>query len=127
MRKLRFVLAVLTSISLISCTTMKAVERPTPSTPNQVAVGDDVRVTTKAGKTYALEITAVAETSMTGREETGKLWRVPFSQIETLEVEKVSAAKSVGLGLGITVLLWGAAILAMGYAMDKAFEDIGSD
>ncbi len=119
----RFLMAVLISINLIGCTTMKAVERPTPSTANEVIVGDDVRVTTKAGKTYELEVTAVAETSMTGREKTGKLWKVPFDQIQTLEVEKVSAAKSAGLGLAVTVLLGIAAVIATGYALEKAFED----
>lgn len=119
----RLLLAVLISIGLIGCTTMKAVERPTPSTPNQVAVGDDVRVTTKVGKTYALKVMSVSETSMAGRDPAGKLWRVPFDQIQSLEVEQISGWKTAGATVAIVLAAMAALLVIALRNLDDEIQD----
>lgn len=119
--------AVFLSACLIGCTSMKAVERPAVSAPSQIIVGDEVRVTTKAGKAYALEITEMADDAMIGRDDAGKLWKVPFEQIQTLEVEKLSAGKTAGAtfaGVGVAAV----ALFVLGaIAFGKAIEDAGED
>lgn len=119
--------AVLLSACLIGCTSMKAVERPTVAAPSQVVVGDEVRVTTKAGKIYALEVTEMAVDAMIGRDDAGKLWKLPFEQIQTLEVEKLSAGKTAGAtfaGLGVAaVALYVLGAIAFGKAIEDASDD----
>ena len=119
--------AVLLSACLIGCTSMKAVERPTVAAPSQVVVGDEVRVMTKAGKTYAIEVTEMAVDAMIGRDDAGKLWKVPFEQIQTLEVEKLSAGKTAGAtfaGLGVAaVALYVLGAIAFGKAIEDASDD----
>ncbi|HEY1077294.1 MAG TPA: hypothetical protein VGE51_11445, partial [Fontimonas sp.] len=63
------------------------------------------------------------EASITGREEGGKLWRVPFNQIDALEVRKVSAGKTVGLGLGVLAAIWIAAALVLYVGLKGASSD----
>lgn len=123
----RAAMAVLLSVCLIGCTSMKTVERPAISASEQVVIGDEVRVTTKVGKTYALEITEMADDAMTGRDDAGKLWKVPFDQIQTLEAEKISAGKTAGgtfAGVGVVaVVLFVLGAIAFG----KAIEDAGEN
>lgn len=119
----RTIVALMLSICLIGCTSMKAVEVPTATSTAQVEAGDKVRVTTKVGRVYALEISKMADDSMTGRDEAGKLWKVPFDQIQTIEVEKVNAGKTAGAtfaGIGLAAI----ALFVLGtIAFGKAMED----
>lgn len=119
--------AIFLSVCLIGCTSMKAVETPTSATPAQVVAGDQVQVTTKAGKLYVLEITEVSDDAMLGRDEAGKLWKVPFDQIQTLEVEKISAAKTAGAtfaGVGVVaVVLFVLGAIAFGKAIEEAGDN----
>lgn len=120
-------MALVLSVCLVGCTSMKTVEAPATTAPSQVEKGDAVRVTTKAGHTYALEITAVSDTAMTGRDDTGKLWKVPFDQIQTLQVEQISAARTAGAtagGIGIVaVTLYVLGAIAFGKALDEWGEN----
>lgn len=106
---------------------MKTIERPTPSTPTQVIAGDEVRITTKAGRTYDLNVTQTSEDSIVGRDDSGKLWKVPFDQIQTLEVEEISTAKTAGAALA-GVSLTAVTLFILGtVAFGMAIESAGGD
>lgn len=107
----RMVMVVWTLVCFTGCTSMRAIEDPAPEhIREQVKVGDEIRVVATDGTTYDLEVTQVAEDSLTGKTESGKRYRVPYSAIVSIEVSKVSAAKTGGTLSAVALVLYAAAI-----------------
>ncbi|SFF61179.1 hypothetical protein SAMN04488120_11245 [Fontimonas thermophila] len=132
-RLLRTAIVIVTAFCLAGCTTMRAVEAPASAlsasakTSDQVKVGDRVELYTRAGHFYALKVVSMDESSLVGRDENGKHWRVPFDQIERMQVQRIDALKTAGaVGAGL-VVLWAAAIAAFAYAVKHAFDDLGQN
>ena len=66
----------------------------------QVKVGDDVSVAAANGKTYLLTLTEVDGEKIVGIGDNKKV-TIRYEQIESLQVRKLSAAKSAGLSAGV--------------------------
>lgn len=121
----RILVAVLVSLSLIACTSM----RPLPPGDagqwrGQVQVGDDVSVAATNGKTYLLTLTEVDDQKIVGIGDNKKV-TIRYEQIQQLEVRKLSAAKTVG-ATGLTLGAIYLTLLALGaYAMSQMFESLG--
>lgn len=123
MRELRIALAALISISLIGCSTMRAVERPTSTRHDQIAQADQVRITTKAGKAYSLKVVEVAGTAMIGRDEAGKLWKVPYEQIESIETKRTSGWKTAGATVAVVIATLAVLIVVALRNLDDEIND----
>lgn len=107
-------LAVLaTLLAHTGCTTMRALEEPTPQRiAEQVETGDRVLIGHSNGKTYDLEVTRVEPEALTGTAASGKRYRIPYAGIRTLEVQQADLLKSLGVGVG-TAAVVGIALLAV--------------
>lgn len=119
-------IAVFTALCLASCTSMRPVPSGEPKTVQQsVKVGDEVSVVAANGKTYLLLLTAVDNEKIVGTGDNKKV-SIRYSQIVSMEVRKVSAARTAGLAGGVLVTLYAVASIAAFYAFrafGKAFEN----
>jgi hypothetical protein len=119
----RMLVAVAVSLSLIACTSM----RPLPADDagqwrGQVQVGDDVSVAASNGKTYLLTLTEVDDQKIVGIGDNKKV-TIRYEQIQTLEVRKVSVAKTTGLTLGLVAAALVALIAFAAYSIDQELSD----
>ena len=99
-----------------SCTTTRVTRFPNEDTPNAtpaVTVGDTVRVTLRSGGIKTFEVTAIETDGLTG-----KKLSVPYKDMAFLEVRKISAWRSVGLGLGLVLAAAGALFLYLISSID---------
>lgn len=103
----RALVALLISVCLVGCTSMKAVDVPTSSRPPDFSVGDTIQISTKSGASYKLKVTELAQSSVSGTDDSGKRMKVRFDQIATVQVEKLSTGKTAGAGLGFSLLIVG--------------------
>ena len=101
----RALIAFFVSFCLVGCTSMKAVDVPTSGSVPQFAVGDTIRISTKAGASYTLKVTDVSKNSVSGTDDSGKRTKVAFDQIKAVEVERKSTGKTAGAGIGATLLV----------------------
>ncbi len=120
----RILVAVLVSISLVACTSM----RPLPPGDGgqwrgQVHVGDDVSVTASNGKTYLLTLTEVDDQKIVGIGDNKKV-TIRYEQIQTLEVRKLSALKTTAAVGGGILAATAALLLVVIIAFKNGF---GSD
>ena len=114
----RFAVSLLVSASLlgasIGCTSDRVMARPTAGTiVEKVRVGDFVSVGAKNGKTYSIEVVEVGDSYLRGTDpETGKRYRIPFSQIQVMTYEAYDGVKTaVATGVGVYAALIAGAIL----------------
>lgn len=92
-----------------SCTTTRVTRFPNEDTPNAtpaVVVGDVVRVTLRSGGTRTFKVTSMEADGLTG-----KKLSVPYKDMVFLEVKKVSAWRSIGLGVGLVLAAAGALLV----------------
>ncbi len=107
----RVIVVAWTLLCFTGCTSMQAIKDPSPDRiRGQVEVGDDVRVVATNGKTYDLEVTGVDEDSLSGKAESGKRYRIPYSVIASIEVSQASAGKTGGALAAVALILYAAAI-----------------
>ena len=95
---LRKLICAVAAASLAGCMTMYTVNGPvSPATVQEhLAVGDKVRVQTKNGVVYPIEITAIDATGVTGYDhDARKSWKMPYSQIARIDYKRVSLATKV--------------------------------
>jgi hypothetical protein len=112
-RAIKILVAVATLLVHTGCTTLRALEDPTPQRiAEQVETGDRVLIGHSNGKTYDLEVTRVEPDALTGTAASGKRYRILYAGIRTLEVEQADALKSLGVGAGVVVVV-GIALLAV--------------
>lgn len=114
----------LLSLCLIGCTTMKAVERPTPALHSQIEAGDDVVVTTRAGKIYSLKVIQVSNDALIGSDQAGKRWKVPYEQIQAMEARRISGWKTAGMTAAVVIAAL-ATVLVVGLRkLDDSINDV---
>lgn len=122
---IRTIIVILLCICMLGCTSMQAVEGPVLAEPTQLSTGDSVQVTTKAGRSYELTVTELSNDAITGQDDDGKLWKVPFDQVRSLEIERFNTAKTAGAtaaGLSLTAIV----LIVLGtIAFGKAIESGG--
>lgn len=120
---LRLIVVLVSIVAFTGCSTMRSINvTASPNALEDVRVGDQVLIRTKAGQSFDLKLTAIGEDALTGRDETGKLWKVPVAQIEDMSVKRISPAKTggaalVGIGLVAVVLF-----IIGAHALGKALE-----
>ncbi len=119
---IKVAIVVFLSLSLISCTTMQAVEASKTENPYQIESGDDIILSTLKGDTFALEIRSVSEDALVGADSRGKLWKVPYRQIASLQVEKVDAAKTVGISVLAWVVIVAVVSAVVGHALSNSLK-----
>jgi len=83
------------------CTSMRGVDEPGTQARQRVEVGETVRVHTSDAREYEFRVTAVDDDALIGKDV-----RVPFDDIERLEVRELDGWKTAG-AVGTTVgALW---------------------
>jgi len=93
---------VLVIVGLFGCTTMQTIQQPSPTNiQKNVDVGDQVSIDTRAGRHFDLKVTSVTEAELFGTDKDDKRWRVPYKDIEKIEVKEASALKTTGVALAI--------------------------
>ena len=93
--------AAFAALCLVACTSLRPVpEGPAGQWRGQAKVGDDVSVVAANGKTYLLTLTEVDGEKIVGIGDNKKV-TIRYEQIESLQVRKLSAAKSAGLSAGV--------------------------
>ena len=111
MKTVRAIMAVWTLLCFTGCTSIQAIKEPTPDRIRaQVEVGDEIHVSATNGTIYDLEVTRMDDDSLTGRAESGKRYKVPYSAIESIEVRGASAARTGGALGVVTLVLYAAAV-----------------
>lgn len=66
-----------------------------------------MRVKTLDGPLFELTVVAATADALRGEDASGKRWRIPYAQIERLEVKSVSGwitAGAVALGIGVAAI-----------------------
>ncbi|WP_026353273.1 hypothetical protein [Solimonas variicoloris] len=102
---LKNLLVLLLALSLIGCTTMRAVDTAAPrAIQDNVDVGDIVRVALTSGPVYELTVKQVTPTFLVGVDRDGKSWKVTAAQIKDLSVKKTSGLKTTGLVFVLGIL-----------------------
>ncbi|HEY0973301.1 MAG TPA: hypothetical protein VGE57_02265 [Solimonas sp.] len=119
----RLLLVALLSVSIVGCTSMRAIEPPVTSVPTQVKPGDDVIVRTLSGKTYELTVRSVDDTAFIGKAADGKSWKIPYAQIESMSLRKVDAVKTSGLTIAVLAVVFVGLMWLAGKALGDALED----
>jgi hypothetical protein len=100
-------------VSLVGCTTTQTLRDVTPETVvHQVEPGDRAIIVAKNGKTYDLLVLEVGTDSLVGKTEPGKLYRVKYTAIESIRIERTDRARAregvallVLVGIGLVVLI----------------------
>lgn len=97
----RNLIAAFAALCLVACTSLRPLpEGPSGQWRGQVKVGDDVSVVAANGKTYLLTLTEVDGEKIVGIGDNKKV-TIRYEQIESLELRKLSAAKTAGLSAGV--------------------------
>ena len=107
---------------LSGCTTLRPVEDGSDpaAVQSKVRVGDRVQVTTRDGQSSYFLVTALGPDTIAGNTRRGRRVELPYQQIDSIEVRRISAAKTVPLVVGVTL----AASVIVGVAFGHAFADM---
>jgi hypothetical protein len=92
------------------CTTMQPIDRATAA--STVEPGQTVLVTTHDGRELELFLDDWTSEALTGTDELGLAQKIENDDIARVEVERVSIARSVGLGVAIVGVAAGIAAAA---------------
>lgn len=110
-------------LSLIGCSTVQTIQTVQPEAiGTQVEPGDRAIIVARSGVTYDLRVQEVAADSLTGKAESGKRYRVMYSAIGSIRVERPNPAATAAGGVAVVgVVLAVLLIVAIGEGM----EDLG--
>ncbi|MEQ1440629.1 hypothetical protein AAG565_14825 [Fontimonas sp. SYSU GA230001] len=115
---LRGLVVLFTLFCFAGCTSMQAVRAPVAaSARTQIKKGDDIAVWMRGGQHFELKVTAVEDTGVTGRDDQRKAWKLPYADIERMEVRRVDGVKTTTMVVGalaVVAALWVAAIRSAG-------------
>lgn len=96
----------MTLCTFTGCTTLQALEDPTPVRIQQsIERGDDVKVTATNGMTYYLEVTKVEADSFTGANDKGKRYKVPYKAVQSLDIREFSVLGTLAGGTGVLLVV----------------------
>ena len=116
------VLVVLCLLCFTGCTTLRTLEDATPvRIQDAVEVGDRVRVDASNGKAYYLEVTKVEADSLTGKADNGKHYRIRYSAITEIRVERLGLLQTFVVSAGVGYVLAVAAVLVLFHNLDIHF------
>lgn len=114
--------AAFAALCLVACTSLRPLpEGSTGQWRGQVKVGDDVSVAAANGKTYLLTLTEVDGEKIVGIGDNKRV-TIRYEQIESLEVRKLSTAKTAGLSVGVVV---GVLVALIGFAVYSIDRELG--
>ena len=112
----RSIIAVFTALCFLAssaCTSMRAIDGSRPdAVRSAVKVGDEVSVSAVNGKTYLLVLTVVDDEKIVGIGDNQKV-TIRYGQIKSIEVRKISAAKTAGAIGGGLVALYAALVVTV--------------
>lgn len=106
----RFALAGCLALLAAGCTTLQPVDRQ--SAVRDLEPGDEILVTTRDGRELELLFGDWTSQALTGSDELGLLQSVENDDIASVQVERHSTARSVGLGAAVAAFLVGIAAAA---------------
>lgn len=124
------VLCLVLALTGVACTSERYVVRPDATTTvDKLRIGEYVNITARNGKTYFIEVGEIGADYVRGRNpETGKVYRIPYAQIEMLQYASVDPVKTAA-GVGGTLIVamtvvFVIAIAAIGDAFGDSMDDL---
>ena len=115
-------MALMALCAFTGCTTLQALEDPTPARIQQsIERGDDVKVVATNGTTYYLNVTRVEADSFTGATSQGKRFKVPYKAVESMDVSQFSALGTVGAGAVAIAVVGTIAVIVALHSLDFHF------
>jgi uncharacterized protein YceK len=128
---MRNIISVLLALCLAGCFSMRPLAAPIEgrTVAASVKVGQSVRVLTRSQRILELKVTAVEPEALFGRTDQGegKLYKVPYAAIESLEVRRFSGGKTTGAISVGAIASYVAVVLLAGYAIGHALDDAFGD
>jgi len=109
--KLCLVILLCLCLPVTGCHTLRGVSLPEvvdAHSLENVNPGDDVVVTLKSGAKRAFRVTSVDTDALTGQEV-----RIPYTDIEALQVRRISVGRTSGVVLGTFLILAAVALLQL--------------
>ena len=103
----RQLIVMISIVSLVGCTSMRAIEMEQTDFTDHIDTGDHLVVYEKDGRIVDMHVAKVEETVLYGS-LVGAGWStvtVELKDVEKIEIEKISAAKTTGAAVGGLVLL----------------------
>lgn len=101
-----------TLLAFTGCASTRTLETLTPATiQQQVEPGDVVTVAVRDGRSFEIEVEKVEATSLTGTTLENRRYRIPYSTIESLEVQ--ADRTGAAAGAGAMIIIGTAVILAV--------------
>lgn len=124
-RLVRAVVAVVTSIALVACTSLQVVADSREassgllrSTRPAVDPQDLIVVTTREGERHALRVASLDATTLRGTVQgTAQPVAIPIEAIEKIERDELDSGKILRIGLVVVAIT-----LLIGYAMARSLE-----
>ena len=114
--------ALMALCAFTGCTSLQALEYPTPARIQQsIERGDDVKVVATNGTTYYLNVTKVEADSFTGATSKGKRFKVPYKAVESMDIAEFSALGTVGAGAVVLTVIGTIALIAALHSLDFHF------
>ena len=91
--------AAITLLAFTGCATTRTLESVTPAAiQQQVEPGDVVKVAVRDGRTFEIEVEKVEADALTGTTIENRRFRIPYSTIETVQVQGDRTGAAVGAG-----------------------------
>ncbi len=114
----KLIIVLVTTISLMGCTTMRTMDAQQPDFVEQLEVGDHLVVYEKSGRVVDMTLTEIDGSVLYGSVHDSGLTtvEVDLQQIVKVEIEKISGVKTTAAILGGIVLL-PIAIVGAGFAL----------
>ena len=103
----RMIIFLITTISLIGCTSMRTMDAQQADLTEQLEAGDHLVVYEKSGRKVDMTLSEIDDGILYGSQFQNGLdtVEVEISEIVRIEIEKISGVKTTGAVLGIIVLL----------------------
>lgn len=120
----RLLVVLVTAVCLVACTSMQTIPSTDPGQVHAaVKVGDEVRVEAINGKTYLLVLTVVDDEKIVGVGDNQKV-TIRYAQIKSIQVQKISVGKTVGLTAGIVGGILLTAVIVFTIIVARGFKNL---